>query len=58
MRNPKSRQDISGHLLDSDRNIRLQRYFRADGRTNGCEPTVPFEVFDDYRSFAKRATIS
>ena len=25
--------------------------------TNGREPTVPFEVFDDYRSFAKRATI-
>lgn len=29
----------------------MQRHFRADGGTNGREPTVPFEVFDDYTQF-------
>lgn len=52
MRNPKSRQDIPGHLLDSDGNIRLCSAISAlmEG-TNGREPTIPFTVFDDYTQF-------
>ena len=52
VRNPKSRQDIPGHLLDSDGNIHLCSAISAlmEG-TNGREPTVPFEVFDDYTQF-------
>ena len=52
VRNPKSRQDIPGHLLDSDGNIRLRSVISAlmEG-TNGREPTIPFTVFDDYTQF-------
>jgi len=52
VRNPKSHQDIPKQLLDSDGNIFLRSYVSAlmEGM-NGKEPVIPFEVYDDYRTF-------
>ena len=51
-RNPKSHQDIPGQLLDSDGNIHLRSAISAlMEAANGREPTIPFEVFDDYTQF-------
>lgn len=52
VRNPKSRQDIPPRLLDAEGNIHLRSSISALMEpANGREPVVPFEVFDDYRSF-------
>ena len=52
VRNPKSHQDIPARLLDLDGNILLRSDISAlMEAVNGREPTIPFEVFDDYRSF-------
>lgn len=52
VRNPKSHQDIPGQLLDSDGNIHLRSTISAlMEAANGREPTIPFEVFDDYTQF-------
>ena len=52
VRNPKSHQDIPARLLDSDGNIQLRSDISALMEAmNGREPTIPFEVFDDYRLF-------
>ena len=52
VRNPKSHQDIPRQLLDSDGNIHLHSYVSAlmEGM-NGKEPTIPFDVYDDYQTF-------
>jgi len=52
VRNPKSHQDIPKQLLDSDGNIFLRSYVSAlmEG-LNGREPVIPFDVYDDYRTF-------
>jgi len=54
VRNPKSHQDIPRQLLDADGNIQLRSYVSAlmEGM-NGREPTVPFDVYDDYRAFQR-----
>lgn len=54
VRNPKSHQDIPGQLLDIEGNIHLRSFISQmmEGR-NGREPVVPFEVYDDYRTFKK-----
>lgn len=52
VRNPKSHQDIPARLLDGDGNIRLSSDIAALMEAmNGREPTIPFEVFDDYTQF-------
>ncbi len=52
VRNPKSHQDIPARLLDTEGNIRLQSDISVLMEAmNGREPTIPFEVFDDYRQF-------
>ena len=52
VRNPKSHQDIPARLLDLDGNIQLRSDISALMEAmNGREPTVPFEVIDDYRLF-------
>ena len=52
VRNPKSHQDILARLLDTEGNIRLQSDISVLMEAmNGREPTIPFEVFDDYRQF-------
>lgn len=52
VRNPKSHQDIPVRLLDGDGNIRLSSDIAALMEAmNGREPTIPFEVFDDYTRF-------
>ena len=52
VRNPKSHQDIPARLLGLDGNILLRSDISAlMEAVNGREPTIPFEVFDDYRSF-------
>ena len=52
MRNPKSHQDIPKHLLDGEGNIHLRSFIAQmmEGK-NGKEPVIPFDVYDDYRTF-------
>lgn len=52
VRNPKSHQDIPKQLLDADGNILLRSYVSAlmEGM-NGKEAVIPFDVYDDYRTF-------
>lgn len=52
VRNPKSHQDIPAQLLDCGGNIHLRSFISAmmEGK-NGGEPVVPFDVYDDYRTF-------
>ena len=54
VRNPKSHQDIPRQLLDGDGNIHLRSFISQmmEGR-NGREPVIPFDVYDDYRTFDK-----
>lgn len=52
VRNPKSYPDIPGRLLDEGGNIRLCSFVsRMMESTNGPEPVIPFDVYDDYRQF-------
>ena len=52
VRNPKSHQDIPARLLDTEGNIRLQSDISVLMEAmNGREPTISFEVYDDYRQF-------
>lgn len=54
VRNPKSHQDIPGVLLDGEGNIRLRSFIsQMMERKNGREPVIPFDVYDDYRAFAR-----
>ena len=52
VRNPKSHQDIPKQLLDGEGNIRLRSFVSQlmEGM-NGREPVIPFDVYDDYRTF-------
>ena len=52
VRNPKSHQDIPKQLLDGEGNIRLCSFVSQlmEGM-NGREPVIPFDVYDDYRTF-------
>ena len=52
VRNPKSHQDIPRQLLDGDGNILLRSFISQmmEGK-NGREPVIPFDVYDDYRTF-------
>lgn len=52
VRNPKSHQDIPRQLLDEAGNIHLRSFISAmmEGK-NGKEPVIPFDVYDDYRTF-------
>ncbi|MBQ2669031.1 MAG: UPF0489 family protein, partial [Clostridia bacterium] len=52
VRNPKSHQDIPRHLLDGEGNIHLCSFIsRMMESRNGKEPVIPFDVYDDYRTF-------
>ena len=52
VRNPKSLQDIPKQLLDGEGNIRLCSFVsRLMEGMNGPEPAIPFDVYDDYRTF-------
>ena len=52
VRNPKSYQDVPQQLLDFDGNIFLRSYVSAlMEATNGREPTIPFDVYDNYHAF-------
>ena len=55
VRNPKSHQDIPKHLLDGEGNIHLRSFISQmmEGR-NGKEPVIPFDVYDDYRTFKRK----
>ena len=52
VRNPKSHQDIPKQLLDGEGNIHLRSFISQmmEGK-NGREPVIPFDVYDDYRTF-------
>lgn len=54
VRNPRSRQDVPGRLLNPGGDILLRSDVSAlmEG-INGKEPVVPFEAIDDYRTFHK-----
>lgn len=55
VRSPKSHQDIPKHLLDGEGNIHLRSFISQmmEGR-NGKEPVIPFDVYDDYRTFERK----
>jgi len=58
VRNPKSRPDIPKELLAEGRSdaIRLTSFAaRLMEGKNGTEPTVPFNVYEDYRTFCAEA---
>ena len=52
VRNPKSHQDIPRQLLDGSGDIHLRSFISQmmEGK-NGREPVIPFDVYDDYRTF-------
>jgi len=52
VRNPKSHQDIPRQLLDAEGNIFLRSFVSQmmEGK-NGRELAIPFDVYDDYRTF-------
>lgn len=54
VRNPKSHQDIPRQLLDDEGNIFLRSFVSQmmEGR-NGRELVIPFDVYDDYRTFRR-----
>lgn len=54
VRNPKSHQDIPQRLLDGEGNIHLRSFISQmmEGM-NGREPVIPFDVYDDYRTFCR-----
>ena len=54
VRNPKSHQDIPRQLLTAQGDIHLRSFISQmmEGR-NGKEPVIPFDVYDDYRTFKK-----
>ncbi len=54
VRNPKSHQDIPRQLLDGEGNIHLRSFISQmmEGK-NGREPVIPFDVYDDYRTFKR-----
>ena len=54
VRNPKSHQDIPKQLLDGSGNIHLRSFISQmmEGK-NGPEPVIPFDVYDDYRTFRR-----
>ena len=55
VRNPKSHQDIPKQLLDGGGNIHLRSFISQmmEGK-NGKEPVIPFDVYDDYRTFERK----
>ena len=55
VRNPKSHQDIPRQLLDGQGNIHLRSFISQmmEGK-NGKEPVIPFDVYDDYRTFERK----
>ena len=52
VRNPKSHQDIPKQLLNLNGDIHLRSFISQmmEGK-NGKEPVIPFDVYDDYRTF-------
>lgn len=54
VRNPRSRQDVPGWILDGEGSILLRSDVSAlMEKANGREPAIPFEVYDDYTVFCE-----